>query len=159
MSHPLNSFENNSFEQCFGGTRVLFQIIVHSVGRVCYPVTQLSGTLIWKGPMTHLSKIAYLLMRNFNENFYNEVDCLWRVFVNFHQPNAIGKEVHKKVKKDGHIVHLGGLSNATQGLQRGRDLLLHLLLLACLWEVLLVYHSQEPLLKRLKNLENKAWVF
>ena len=40
--------------------------------------------------------------------------------------------------------------NAAQGLQRGRDLLLHLLLLACLWEVLLVYHSQEPLLKWLK---------
>ena len=44
MSHPLNSFENNYFEQCFGGTRVLFQIIVHSVGRVCYPYTALRNS-------------------------------------------------------------------------------------------------------------------
>ena len=33
-------------------------------------------------------------MCNFNKNFYYEIDSLWGIFVNFHQSNAIGKEVH-----------------------------------------------------------------
>lgn len=33
-------------------------------------------------------------MRNFDEDFYYEINSLWCVLVYFHQPNAIIKEVH-----------------------------------------------------------------
>lgn len=106
----------------------------------------------------HLSEIAYLFVRNFHKNFYDEIDGLGGVFVNFHQADAVGEEVHEKVEEDGHVVDLGGLGNAAQGLERGRDLLLDPLLLAHLLEVLLVYHPQEPLLQGLQDLQDTARV-
>lgn len=106
----------------------------------------------------HLSEIAYLLMCNFNKNFYDEIDGLGGVFVHFHQADAVGEEVHQEVEEDGHVVDLGGLGDAAQGLECGRDLLLDALLLAHLLEVLLVYHPQEALLQRLQNLQNTAQI-
>lgn len=105
----------------------------------CYSFKEFNPEEI-KLESAHLSKIAYLFMCNFNKNFYYEIDSLWGIFVNFHQSNAIGKEVHEEIEKNRDVVDLGGLGNAAQGLERGGDLLLDLLLLARLLEVLLVYH-------------------
>lgn len=91
-------------------------------------------------------------MCHFHKHLNDEINSLGRVPVHLHEANAVGQEVHQEAEQGCYIVDLRGLSNATQCLQSGHDLLLYLLFLADLLEVLLVDDIEESLLQRLKDL-------
>lgn len=104
---------------------------------------------------SHLSQVADLFVSHFYKHLYDEVNCFWRVSVDLHEADAAGQEVHEKAKERRHIVDLRCFSDTAQSFQSGHNLLLDRLLLTDLSEVVLVYEVEEPLLERVKNLQDK----